>query len=74
MSSYIEAPVTVDPDSLATIAFDTIQGVFPGWEPNAGNLETILVESVARIAAPMSPMVIGKNPKPVRMALHPSTF
>ena len=51
MSSYIEAPVTVDPDSLATIAFDTIQGVFPGWEPNAGNLETILVESVARIAA-----------------------
>ena len=51
MPSYIEPPITTDPDDLSDAAFAYIQSVVPGWQPNAGNIETILIESIARIAA-----------------------
>ena len=48
---YIEPPIETDPDALATLAFDHIQDAIPGWVPNDGNLETILIEAHALMAA-----------------------
>lgn len=48
---YIEPPIETDPDALATLAFDHLQDEIPGWVPNDGNLETILIESNAQMAA-----------------------
>lgn len=51
MPDYIEVPITTDPDTLADAAFAYIQSVVPGWQPNPGNIETILVEAMARISS-----------------------
>jgi uncharacterized phage protein gp47/JayE len=51
MSDYIDYAVQTNPDALATEAFDYLQAAIPGWAPNAGNLEVILVESMARMVA-----------------------
>lgn len=51
MSSYIEPPLSTDPEDVAQIAFEYIQAQLPGWVPNAGNLDTILIEAAALIGA-----------------------
>ena len=51
MPEYIEFPVDTDPESLAEDAFDYIQAHFPGWVPNDANLDTIMIEVGARLAA-----------------------
>jgi hypothetical protein len=48
---YIDVPITTDPESLAEGAFAYIQSQIPGWSPNAGNLEVILLESMSRMVA-----------------------
>ena len=51
MSGYIEFPVETNPENLAEDAFSYIQTHFPGWVPNDANLDTIMVEVGARLAA-----------------------
>lgn len=51
MTDYLDVPIETDPDTLADGAFSYIQTFFPGWVPNAGNLETILVEAMAQMVA-----------------------
>lgn len=51
MPDYIDIPVETDPDVLAGFVFDDLQAEFPGWTPAAGNLEVILSEAYARVAA-----------------------
>lgn len=48
---YIDAPIVTSPDTLAEAAYAYIQSQVPGWSPNAGNLEVILIESLARMTA-----------------------
>lgn len=54
MSTYIDVPVVTDPDTLAQDAYDFIQAQIPGWVPNAGNLDTWVIEAIARMAAETS--------------------
>lgn len=51
VSSYIDVSVDTSPDNLATLAFDYMQEKFPGWSPAAANLDTVMVEALALIAA-----------------------
>lgn len=51
MTTYIDVPVTTDPDGLAELSFDRMQAQIPGWVPAAGNLETILIEAIAQQAS-----------------------
>jgi uncharacterized phage protein gp47/JayE len=51
MTVYIDPPIETDPEELATTAYDAMAVAFPGWVPNAGNLDTILIEIVVRMAA-----------------------
>lgn len=50
-SEYIDVPIVTDPDTLADAAFAYIQAQVPGWAPNAGNLDTIQIETLARMVA-----------------------
>lgn len=51
MPEYIEFPIDTNPEVLAEDAFDYVQAHFPGWVPNDANLDTIMVEVGARLAA-----------------------
>lgn len=51
MAEYIDFPIETDPEQLAQDAFDYLQAKAPGWLPNPGNLDTWLLEAVARMAA-----------------------
>lgn len=51
MPEYIGVPIETDPEQLAQDAFELLQANAPGWVPNAGNLDTWLLEAVARMAA-----------------------
>lgn len=51
MPDYIDVPVETNPEQLALDAFTHLQSEIPGWEPNDGNLETILIEAMSLIAA-----------------------
>jgi len=48
---YIDPPIETSPDELAEDAFDQVQEAIPGWVPNDGNLDTIILEAVSQMAA-----------------------
>lgn len=48
---YITLPVETDPDDLAQEGFDYLESVITGFVANPGNVETWLIEAIARIAA-----------------------
>lgn len=50
-SEYLDAPIVTDPDTLADAAFAYLQSKIPGWAPNSGNLDTIQLETMARMVA-----------------------
>jgi hypothetical protein len=49
--AYINLPVTVDSNALVQTAFDNIASKIPGWVPREGNLEVLLLEEFAVMAA-----------------------
>jgi hypothetical protein len=49
--AYIEIPIETEPVELADEAFSYIENEIAGWLPAEGNLESVLVESLAQIAA-----------------------
>lgn len=49
--SAIEYPVVVDADDLTQQAFARLQAAFPGWEPNEGNLDVVILEATASMAS-----------------------
>lgn len=51
MPRYIQFPVETDPEALAQQAFDRLRVIFPSWVPNDGNLDTIMIETLARMSA-----------------------
>jgi hypothetical protein len=48
---YIDPPLTTDPEDLAQLVFEHLQARIPGYVPNDGNLDTIIVEALALIGA-----------------------
>lgn len=51
MSSFENFDINTDPDTLAAAAFDYLSTKMPGWVPNDGNLETWMIEAMARMVA-----------------------
>lgn len=49
-NGYISLPVDVDADTLMANALDAIATALPGWTPNEGNLEVLLLEQFAQMA------------------------
>lgn len=49
--SYIDLELTTDPIELADNAAAYLEAAIPGWTANAGNLETLLIEAIAQMAA-----------------------
>jgi Baseplate J-like protein len=49
--TYIELPITTDPDVLSASAFDELMAAIPGWRPQEGHLEVWLIEVLARMEA-----------------------
>lgn len=51
MPDYIHYPQDFDSYQLAQDAFDYLAAHVPGWSPSPGNLESILIEAMARMVA-----------------------
>lgn len=51
MPDYVSIPLETDADALAQLAFQYLQDNIPGWTPNDPNLEVIMIESLAPLAA-----------------------
>lgn len=51
MPGYIGIPVDTNPDDLAQDSYDYLQSQIPGWVPQEGNLETVMIDSKSRIDA-----------------------
>jgi hypothetical protein len=49
--TYIELPITTDPDELTAIALDFLMQAIPGWTPQEGHLEVWMIEVLARMEA-----------------------
>lgn len=63
-SDYIDIPFEDDPDELADDAFEFIQSEFPDWLPNDGNLDTWMIEAMARIASEVQ-RIAGQVPREI---------
>lgn len=50
-NGYIEIPVVTDPTVMAQNAFTSLATSIPGWRPSEGNLEVLLIELFATMAA-----------------------
>ena len=51
MPEYIDLEIETDADALADDAITYLETAVPGWEAAPGNIETLLIESIAAMAA-----------------------
>ena len=51
MPRYIVFPIEVSPSEVAQSAYDYLTSQIPGWQPNTGNLDTIMLEAMSLEAA-----------------------
>jgi len=58
MSLYQDLVIDTDPDSFVQEAYDYLIANVPGFDPNAGNLETILIQALARIVAELREVAV----------------
>jgi hypothetical protein len=63
MPDYIVTPIESDPDALAQQAFEALDSHFPGWLPAPGNLDTILLETAARMTAQAADVAAQVGPE-----------
>jgi len=49
--AYIRYPVEVSPNEIAQSAYSYLKNNIPGWQPNTGNLDTIMLEAMSLEAA-----------------------
>lgn len=54
MPQYIRFPIEIYPDDLLDRVYDYIQGRFPSWTPNEGNLDVWLAQAMASEAADLA--------------------
>ena len=48
---YLNLPVTTDPNAMVQAALATIAANLPGWVPNEGQLDVLLLEQFAQMAS-----------------------
>lgn len=51
MAEYIGVEVETDPTALEEQAYEALQEVVPGWEPNPGAAETWIIQATARMSS-----------------------
>lgn len=51
MADYLDFEIEDDPDVLAQLGYDEMQSRIPGWDPIPGEIDTVLIQAVARIAS-----------------------
>jgi hypothetical protein len=51
MTDYLQPDIDTDPDDLADEAISYLQVLFPGWQPNDGNLDVWLLRAFSQLAA-----------------------
>ena len=59
---YEPYPIETDPLEIQDEAFDYIRLYWPEWEPSPGNLDTILLQSVSRMAADLRDIAANVPP------------
>lgn len=48
---FIQVPITVDPAALADAAVAALEAKWVGWEPNEGDVEVVMIETLAPMAS-----------------------
>lgn len=51
MAEYVDLPLVTDPDALLQTGVDYLEGAIDGFQARPGNVETVLLEAAAQIAA-----------------------
>jgi Baseplate J-like protein len=51
VTEYLDFQIETDPEVIAQLGFDEMASRLPGWDPIAGELDTALIQAVARIAS-----------------------
>jgi hypothetical protein len=51
VTDYLDFQIETDPDTIAQLGFDEMTSRLPGWDPIPGELDTALIQAVARIAS-----------------------
>jgi hypothetical protein len=64
MPDYIGVPIETDPDALAEDAYTFLQTEVPGWSPQEGNLETLVIDGMTRQHAEIRELA-SKVPKDI---------
>lgn len=59
MSDFIAPTIESDPAALAGLAFAYLESAIPGWTPAPGNLDVLLIEAIAQIAAEQAEVASG---------------
>jgi hypothetical protein len=70
--AYIDLPIETDADALKDEAIEYLRTAFPGWEAAAGNLEVVLIEAIAEMAAEQA-VVASQVPSAVFRAFGQNT-
>lgn len=60
--AYIELDLMTDPDALTQVGIEYLETVIPGFEARPGNIETVLLEANAQIAAEIVEQVSPVDP------------
>lgn len=50
-AGYIDFDITDDPDVIAQLAYDQMRLLLPDWDPIVGEIDTTMIQAVARIAS-----------------------
>ena len=50
-NEFVDLNFTADPSALEDVATETLESTWPEWEPNDADMETIMIESLAPMAA-----------------------
>lgn len=51
MPDYLDFEIATDPEVIAQLGFDEMASRIPGWDPIVGEIDTALIQAVARIAS-----------------------
>jgi hypothetical protein len=51
VADYLDFEIEDDPDVLAQLGYDEMASRLPGWDPIPGEIDTVLIQAVARIAS-----------------------
>lgn len=50
MSKYLDFEIETDPEIVAQLAYDEMAFRLPGWDPIVGEIDTTIIQAIARVA------------------------